>query len=376
MIGLIAGAIGGTLIGVGTALIPGLGPQHAVAGASVLGLLGPDAAIAATITAYTVSNILGSAKEALTPNASGNVNVASGAQEEQHQIDPKQMTESSYWAKVIGSALGIFAATWLGGIVIPFTTLPITPVVAVLITALLWGSFKQHWWVILGYLFFSQAFFALAPMLNISNPIYVLGAAVFLIPGCIDAMRPKKTEPGQPDPRLQFEGVIKTIWLPDFIKLSIGTILAMATPGISPNLITQATSRKTNAGTQLTSAAAEQAIEAFGLIATIQGIATGKSVLAMELPLGVGFEAIALLLVGAIVSRILLPYVYNNYKVIGLQSGAHFIALAIATLTVILGAGVIPGAVLILTGLVTHFVIKSVGAPGTVRSLLFLGGVL
>lgn len=378
MLGLIAGGLAGALVGIGCGLIPSLGAQHVVLGASVIGGLvgGVAGATAATVVGQAVYSIVGSAKEAIDPELSGSPEMLAAAPES--VVDAKQTGDSLVVSKVIGTVFGIGLAAFLGQILFPLTTLPITPIVALLVVILLWSVFKRHWLITIAYLLLTQGIFHVAGGFGISNIVYVVGSCVFLIPGCLQALTKKDDREDQSAPsNLQFEGTAKRLLLPDPIKMFLSAAIASLTPGVNTALVTTATTRKGNVITQLTTAAAEAAVEGMGLMALIMGVQSGKSSLGLELAVGyVGLEVLALYIVGLIIGLIYYRWVYREYRQVSQLPGIHLIGLGLAVGTVLLNAGLFWGPVLIAVGLVTRLVMRLTGAPSTLLSITFLGPCL
>lgn len=370
---LIAGSLIGAVVGSACAIIPGLGSVHSAIACGVLGIINPIAGAAAQITGYVTSTFLGSAKESLDASVSAEAEMIAAAPDLNEEYDSKQQCNSLFFAKVIGSGLGISAGVFLGGVLLPFTgIMSLTPWIVGLIILLMGTVFSRHWLLIGAIFLGSQALFQYAPLLGINNIVFCLGSALWVIPALLDKMQDKWKLNGQ------YEGTGRGINLPDPVKGVMASLIAVCSPGISPALLITATTRKGNVLSQLTLACAECIVTTFGLVGWLFGTVSGKSSLLIELSaLGVpaGLWIFIIYGIAVALSLILLPAVYQLVKGLIVVPGIHLIALGLSVLTLLVSAGSW-GLGLMAVGLVLHYVMRAIGAPKTIMSLIWAAPVL
>lgn len=370
---LIAGSLVGAVVGSACAIIPGLSSVHSAIACGVLGIINPIAGAAAQITGYVTSTFLGSAKESLDASVSAEAEMIAAAPDINEEYDTKQQCNSLFFAKLIGTGLGVACGVFIGGTLIPFTgIMSLTPWVIGLIILLMWSSFSRHWLLILGVFLGSQALFHYAPMLGINNIVFCLGSALWVIPALLDKMRDKWGI------NSQFEGAGRGINLPDPVKGVMASLLAIATPGVSPALLITATNRKGNVLSQLTLASAETFVTCFGLVGWLTGIVSGKSSLLIELSALAVVPGLWIFIVYGIavaISLVLLPAVYQAVKGLITIPGIHLFALIISVITLIVSAGAW-GLGLMLVGIVLHWMMRAIGAPKTILSLIWAAPIL
>jgi len=372
---LVAGSLAGVVIGAATSLIPGLGPMASAVAAGVISVINPIAGAAAQIGAYVVSNCLGSAKEALDSSSSGNPEMIATADDET-VIDPVRQCRSLYWGKVIGSVLGLVAGLFLGGSIIPFTGIPsLTPWLVGLVLLMLWVSFKRQWLLMLAIFLGSQVLFANAAAWGINNVVYALGAALFAIPACIEAIGKGKKANGAED----CEGISTRIDMPDPVKGVLASLMAIAAPGVSPSLLIVASSRKGNSLLQITMGACEMLVTTFGLVGLLAGTVSSKSGLLVELtalPVVAGVWMVVIFGVCLALSAYLLPKFYRAYRGLVNVPGMHLLALVLSVVTLITSAGPVMGVVLIVAGLVINAVLKATGGSKAMLALIWTAPIL
>jgi hypothetical protein len=364
------GAAIGAAVGVLTAILPGTNKIGATVATAAITAVVPAAAPVAIATSYCVATALGSAKEAIDPTVSGDETVAASAPEQ--VVDAEKMCRSIYTSKLIGLGCGLGLGYLAGGVLTSLTTSPITLFVVLLLAAVLYSQLKNHWLLITMVLVGTQAFFAMATAAGITLPVYLLGTCIFVIPGLLDKLGKKE----QKADRLINAGVLKGEWLPDVVKRLIGVVVSAATPGVSPQLVCLATSKKTNILTQLTSQAAEAGIEGYALYAMLTGTASAKAILGIEIGLGMMSPLILWVVIAAmLLSGLYLKWAFRTYSAIAVCPGLHFVSLCVAVATVIWMGGLV-GIVTMVAGIGLSIAMKATSCPRTVGSLLFIGPCL
>jgi hypothetical protein len=303
--------------------------------------------------------------------ASGSETVAASAPEQ--VVDAKKMARSIYTSKAIGLGVGLGLAYFAGGTLFSLSTLPITPWVALFILFVQFNQLKRHWLLIVSILLGSQFFFWLAATAGITMPVFILGTAIFSIPGLLDNLGKKQVAAE----RLTNAGVLKNTWLPDFVKLSISLLVGAITPGVSTSLIILATSIKTNIMTQLTCQAAESGLEGVGLYCLLTGVASAKSLLGIEIGLQLFAPYVLwIVILGTILCSFYLDWAFEMYAAIAAVPGITLLSLAITVATVLVTGGLWIGGLMIVCGVLLKLTMKATEAPRTIASILFLGPCL
>lgn len=364
------GCLIGGCIGAVSSLLPGVGSITAsVVGSTIGGIINPVVGAAATVSSWVVSTMLGSAKESIDSSLCGDANIEAAAPET--PVEPKKVCRSLYSSKLFGMAIGLALNYFAGGTLLSLSTLPITWFVVILIGGILFSQMQRYWPIIVTILVGSQLYFMVGSALGVNNLILPLGGAVYIIPSLIEKMADKKEK------KVLSTGDDGKVWAADPFKVIVSSIISAITPGIGSSLFVLATSRKTNLISQLSVAAAGCAIEAYGLAALIQGTLNAKA--GMAVMVGLQFAGpwmIWLFVACALVSGFFLQSVYDYYSKLVSLPGVHFIVLVFTGFTTVQTAGPILGIVLIIAGIGLRMVMKAVGAPKTLGSLIWLGPIL
>jgi hypothetical protein len=153
-------------------------------------------------------------------------------------------------------------------------------------------------------------------------------------------------------------------------------IISFLAPGVGSSLIINGLSRKSTPSTQLSSSFCESSLEAFCLAGLASGVASGKSLIALEIGL-VGFSSyfIPLFLGLILLSWILLPIVTNIFRGIAQLPGINLFSCGVSVMSCFVLAG-IPGILICFLGLCTVMFLQALRVPSNVLSLAFLSPVL
>lgn len=352
----------GLLCGILTSVTPGLNSMNAALMSSVIGVINPVCVPVSVFCAITISMFLSSAKEGVSPELSGNASLIA-ASPVNSGID---LTKQTFNSKVAGAIVGMGTALLMSyfGVVIS-TSAVFTISVALFMVYVLCASFNRHTMAILGYLGFVQLFFMVANMMNIANPVYLLLTAIFVIPA---TLRANEARPLSEDEKNETSA--------EPTKSLLGMIVSFICPGVGSSLVINGLSRKMTPDSQLSSSFCESALEGFCLVGLSAGIASGKSLLAMEIGLA-GFSSWFLFLFIGLVflSWYLLPAIKNVFQNVSSIPGVHLFACAASVSTCVLLAG-LPGLIICGLGLLVSMMLRALNVPSTVLSLTFLSPIL
>jgi hypothetical protein len=366
MLTLLAGGVLGTAVGWLFARIPGLSSMHAMWLSMIIGLINPAASVAAVASSYIVSTFLGSAKEALTPMLSGDINaVAAGDPAAAVYLDTKDFAQNIFWGKFAGLVAGLMAGCFMWWLM-PGS---IGMLVAIALMAISTRRLGNKW-VNLAFILVSQLFFWVAPIVGISQPIFALVTSFYMIPSCLGAHFTENIGYGTDKVSFKNEGT----------KGFFSAILSLVSPGMSPGFLVLSTAKKTNPAIQVAVAGASMFLEGFAISAALNGRTVHKAVLGIE----VGEQNITtplaiMLLVLAMLCQRWLPQTYTHYLAIVRNKRNFEMAKHISLVAAIGTCAVCAGwlsVVLIPVGLLLNSLIKETGTPGTVRSMLFAGALL
>lgn len=352
----IFGVLYGFAIGTFISISPGLGTMQ---GIWACYLLGDDSLVWGISSVWITTSILGCAKESYTPQLSGNVSSLIGSEIELLEIDPESFMWALYTRKVtialLALPLGILLYfTFSGSLMYSLIVLGV-----LLVTIEELRNNKKE---VIGYIAFMAVLINLLKVFNVSHIVYALGMGLFFIPGCMNA----KIRTAGKQIKVQGTG----------LEVLKGFVLSIFAPGISPSFFPSIASKQNGVSKELNIVCADFLLEMVSLILLTQGLTNGKSLIGIELPVGIPFP-IVLVVFGLIgICGALLPYIQKIYYSTITQDWktTKFLVLGLGTVVIVGQTGIL-SPILIGVGLGISEMVKKGYLPNLVYSLTFLGAL-
>lgn len=373
MLGQIVGALWGTAVGCVTALLPGTSAMQATWGAAAISIVAPLATPVSVLCANVTHVVVGSIKEAVAPLLSGSPSVLAAvtpqsAAELAESIEPRHFALSLIMGKVLAATLGAIVGLVFGGIIAAINVPG--AVLSLLIGCGLIAAAKSRNDISLEkaimWLAGMQAWFLLAQILGVTNPVYVLSICMFLIPAAARGWKVSNRC-----------GALKPPLTINPMATAGGSAVALFTPGVSAAAITTGVS-KPGLSNLVTAACTDAALEAMAItMMAFYGFTTGKTAMGTELGMiapGHVFLAVGILMLATFIALALVPLVLGLYQNQAILSGFRLIYIAMLPIYAIVTCGA--AAFILIPGGLALYWAQTKYLRGELRSLTFLGLVL